>query len=151
MPYPMAQIEALIELLETLFRDVPTLQEITTHWYISPGRKVDPNPLLPLQDIRGRILGHDNRAEAELEASSIGLDEEPVVRISVPGDTLNLRAWPSFNPNIIGSVPDGALVPLLRVGEFDGRQWLRIRHGGREGWIVGSYATPEFPLKESRA
>lgn len=143
MPYPPAQIEALIGLLEALFRDVPTLRDITTHWYISPGRKIDPNPLLPLQDIRTRILGHDDPAAPDVEAASVAFaDSEAMVRIKVPGDTLNLRRWPSFNPNVIGAVPDGAIVPVLRAGLFGGRQWLLILHGGREGWIVSTYANP---------
>jgi N-acetylmuramoyl-L-alanine amidase len=52
MPYAQAQMDALISLLETLFRDIKTLTDITTHWYVSPGRKVDTNPLFPLEDVR---------------------------------------------------------------------------------------------------
>ena len=116
MPHTEAQIGALITLLETLFRDVPTLKDITTHWYVSPGRKVDPNPLLPLEAIRARIFGADDPADtAAFEGSDIPSIKDIMVQIETPGDTLNLRRWPSFNPNVIATIPDGAIVPVTRL------------------------------------
>lgn len=143
MPHTEAQIGALITLLETLFRDVPTLKDITTHWYVSPGRKVDPNPLLPLEAIRARIFGADDPADtAAFEGSDIPPIKDIMVQIETPGDTLNLRRWPSFNPNVIATIPDGAIVPVIRTGVFDGWEWLRVLHGGQQGWIIGRYAAP---------
>jgi len=143
MPYPKAQIEAVIELLSCLFRDVPSLHDITTHWYVSPGRKVDVNPLFPLDQVRTMVLGHDDPAEAEASDASVPFEDgESMATIAAPGDMLNLRRWPSLNPNVIGTIPDGAKVPLLRAGVFGGRQWLKVLYGGQEGWIVARYATP---------
>ncbi|MGR3479377.1 N-acetylmuramoyl-L-alanine amidase [Salipiger marinus] len=143
MGYSEAQIAALLDLLTVLFRDVPTLTDITTHWYVSPGRKVDTNPLFPLEHIRARILGRDDPADS---AAVAGSSDVPItglmVKVETPGDTLNLRRWPSFNPNIIAAIPDGAVVPVLRTGVFSGREWLCVLYGGREGWIVARYAAP---------
>ena len=150
MPHTEAQITALIELLEVLFRDIPTLKDITTHWYVSPGRKVDTNPLLPLEEIRARILGADDPADTAAEAASIPFtDREAMVQVDAGGDSLNLRRWPSFNPNIIAAIPDGTAIPVLRAGEFDGRQWLRVLYGGQEGWIVARYAAPIIHSNEA--
>lgn len=144
MYYTEAQITALIELLEVLFRDIPTLKDITTHWYVSPGRKIDTNPLFPLARVRDCILGHDDPADVTAENGSMRADfTENLVRIAVgASDTLNLRRWPSFNPNVIASIPDGAIVPVQRRGIFGGRDWLNVIYGGQEGWIVDRYATP---------
>ena len=108
---------------------------------MSPGRKVDPNPTLDVERLRALILGRSDPAEAETVARSHAL--EGVVRRQVstvtPGDTLSLRAWPSFNPNVIGRIPDATALEVLAFGEFDRRQWLKVAYGGREGWIVASY------------
>lgn len=141
MGYPEEQIAALLQLLTVLFRDVPTLTDITTHWYVSPGRKVDTNPLFPLEHIRARILGRDDPADVAADlASTAAHGFDAMVQIDTPGDTLNLRRWPSFNPNTIAAIPDGAVVPVLRKGTFGGREWLRVLYGGQEGWIVSRYA-----------
>lgn len=142
MAYTPEQIEALIALLEALFAGIKTLQDITTHWYVSPGRKVDTNPLFPLESLRARILGRDDPALKAADDASIGADEESWVAIETPGDTLNLRRWPSFNPNVIAAIPDGAIVPVIRQGSFGGRTWLKVVYGGFEGWIVATYAAP---------
>lgn len=150
MPHTEAQIAALIALLETLFRDVPTLKDITTHWYVSPGRKVDPNPLFPLEEIRARNFGTDDPADiAAIEGSDVPSINETMVQIESPASALNLRRWPSFNPNVIATIPDGAIVPVIRVGVFGGREWLRVLYGGQEGWIVGRYAAPILQPKEA--
>ncbi|WP_425091988.1 N-acetylmuramoyl-L-alanine amidase [Tropicimonas sp. S265A] len=152
MGYPQAQLDALIDLLERLFVMIPGLHDIRGHWYISPGRKVDPNPLFPMEQIRTRILGRD-RADAEPEVDegkNVWLFEEdydePMVQIELGqimrDDKLNMRRWPSFNPNVIAQIPDGAVVPVTRQGLFDGRSWLRVTYAGQEGWIVARYTAP---------
>ncbi len=142
MAYPEAQIEALFALLEVLFRDIGGLKDITTHWYVSPGRKVDTNPLFPLGHIRARILGRDDPADRAADDASLAVTDDETVQIETGGNTLNLRRWPSFNPNVIATIPDGAVVPVLRDGDFGGRRWLRVLYGGREGWIVARYTAP---------
>jgi len=142
MAYTPEQIEAVIALLEALFAGIKTLKDITTHWYISPGRKVDTNPLFPLDSVRARILGRDDPALEEAEAASTAPEAAEHVQVDTAGDTLNLRRWPSFNPNVIAAIPDGAIVPVIRQGSFGGRAWLKVIYAGLEGWIVESHADP---------
>lgn len=140
MDYAPDQISAVTVLLETLFRDVPTLTDITTHWYVSPGRKVDTNPLFPLEAIRAKVLGRDDPADAAADRGSNELTD--TVRINARSG-LNMRRWPNTdNPNVILSIPDGTDVLVERGGIFAGRAWLKVNYGGQSGWIVKSYTTP---------
>lgn len=146
MPHSEAQVESLTRLLLVLFRDVKSLKDIRTHWYISPGRKIDTNPLLPIETLRGVILGRTDPAEVETddgERTEIGAGEN--VMVETNGSNLNMRRWPSFNPNVIGSIPNGTTVLVLAVGKFGGRRWEKVLFDGREGWVVGDYTiAPEY-------
>lgn len=143
MGYTQEQISAVVDLLQALFVGIKSLTDITTHWYVSPGRKVDPNPMFPLDSVRARVLGRDDPADAAAEeGSSPAATVGALVAIEVPGSTLNLRRWPSYNPNVIATIPDGAVLPVLRAGTFGGEPWLKVRYGGLEGWIVARHAAP---------
>tara|TARA_R110002094_G_scaffold160396_10_gene145817 strand:- start:3618 stop:4484 length:867 start_codon:yes stop_codon:yes gene_type:complete len=143
MDYTTEQIETLEALLSGLFAYIPTLTDIVTHWYISPGRKVDTNPLFPLDAIKARVMGRDDVPSQLADNASTPKDEasEQVV-INVPNDTLNMRRWPSFNPNVIAAIPNAVIVPVLRQGLFAGRLWRKVRYGGLEGWIVAIHSDP---------
>ena len=55
MPYTDAQIEAVKGIVAALVKAYPTINEpddIVRHCDVSPGRKVDVNPLFPLSDVR---------------------------------------------------------------------------------------------------
>ncbi|WP_039017326.1 N-acetylmuramoyl-L-alanine amidase [Halocynthiibacter namhaensis] len=141
MPYPEPQIDAVLELLQALFGASADLKDIVTHWYISPGRKMDTNPLFPLSHIKARVLGRDDPAEDAADGQSTALtDTNQLIQVDAPGDTLNLRRWPSFNPNTIAQIPDQAILPVLRKGTFNGRDWAQVLYGGQTGWIVARYA-----------
>ncbi|PZA12449.1 hypothetical protein DNX69_10760 [Rhodopseudomonas palustris] len=49
------QIDAVVELCRALVAAYPTITEIVTHWMIAPARKVDTNPLFPLDEVRRRV------------------------------------------------------------------------------------------------
>lgn len=53
--YSDAQIAAVKELCRAIF-DTANIEDIITHWMISPGRKFDTNPLYPLEDLRKSVL-----------------------------------------------------------------------------------------------
>lgn len=142
MDYTPEQIDAVTALLAALFDGIKSLKDITTHWYVSPGRKVDVNPLFPLDHIRARVLGRDDPAVMAAEAESAPVDQGEHVQINTPGSALNMRRWPSFNPNVITAIPTETVVPVLREGVFGGRKWLCVLFAGQEGWIVATYADP---------
>ncbi|WP_322895196.1 MULTISPECIES: N-acetylmuramoyl-L-alanine amidase [unclassified Yoonia] len=141
--YTPEQIAALIDLLSGLFGYVKSLKYITTHWYISPGRKTDTNPLFPLASVCARVLGREDVASDEADCASDAVPEIEHVAIDVPSSTLNMRREPYLhNPNVITAIPDGVLVPVLRQGAFAGREWLKVFYAGQEGWIVASHTAP---------
>lgn len=51
LAYSAAQVAAVTELCKALCETYP-IEEVITHWLISPGRKVDTNPLFPLEQLR---------------------------------------------------------------------------------------------------
>jgi N-acetylmuramoyl-L-alanine amidase len=55
MPYTPEQIAAVTELCQALAAAYP-ISDITTHWAISPGRKVDTNPLFPLERVKREVF-----------------------------------------------------------------------------------------------
>lgn len=61
------------------------------------------------------------------------------VRVATSGGTLNLRRWPSINPNIIGTIPNGTTLHVQRRVTLGGRDWVCVNYGGREGWIAASF------------
>lgn len=143
MPFAEAQIGSLLALLHVLVRDVPTLRDIRGHWYVSPGRKIDPNPTLDVEAIRALVLGRTDPADAEAERLSAPPPMEAGAIVTrTPGDTLSLRRWPSFNPNVLARIPDGTPLDVERSGRFEGRTWCRVRYGGHEGWVVARYTEP---------
>lgn len=142
MGYTEEQIAALLDLLAALFDGIDSLYDIRTHWYVSPGRKVDTNPLFPLDHIRARVLGREDPDDVLGDQLSEEVPGQELVQIEVPGSALNMRRWPSFNPNVIAAIPDETIVPVLREGTFEGRDWVKVLWNGREGWVVKSYTAP---------
>lgn len=139
MPPTAAQITAVLDLLEALFDYLPSLKDIRSHWYVSPGRKVDTNPLFPLEQVRARILGREEAIDREADERAEVPSFEEYLQINVPGSALNMRRWPSFNPNVIASIPHGTVVPVLKEGTFDNRLWFKVVYDGLEGWVVARY------------
>lgn len=78
MPYTEDQLAASFTLLLAL-RDRYGISDIAPHWEISPGRKVDTNPLFPLTQFQQKLEG---REDAELTIQT------------KPGAVF--RKWPSF-------------------------------------------------------
>lgn len=152
MPHTAPQIEALVGLCDVLVRDVPTIEDIRGHWYVSPGRKTDPGPTLNVEAIRSVVLGRTDPVDAALVRDSYVPGEATDlvvsggyadrVRTDTPGDTLNMRRWPSFNPNVIGTIPNGTELTVIRHGIFGDREWELVSYGGREGWVTSDYTVP---------
>lgn len=84
LPYTEAQIRANKEVCRALCEEYEGCNEIVTHWMISPGRKVDTNPLFPLEEVRAYALGIDD-----------GEDEVPV---KPPADALASAPPPPPTP-----------------------------------------------------
>lgn len=56
LPYTDAQIAAVKLLCALIVEEYPECNEILTHYEVSPGRKIDVNPLFPLREVRKAVL-----------------------------------------------------------------------------------------------
>ena len=131
MPYTPEQIEAVIGICAALVAAHPTIADVTTHWAISPGRKVDINPLFPLEQVRGRVFG---RADAP-----VGDGNDAVTTVGV-----NMRRWPSLADNVIRVLPEGSRLRTIRSGIYtnagDAARWFLVdASADGEGWVHGAY------------
>ncbi len=59
LPYTAEQVAAVKLLCSLIVDEYPDCNEILTHWQISPGRKIDTNPLFPLREVRKAVLDPD--------------------------------------------------------------------------------------------
>lgn len=60
LPYTEAQITAVKAICRAVCEEYENCNEIVTHWMISPRRKIDTNPLFPLEEVRAYALGIDD-------------------------------------------------------------------------------------------
>ena len=132
MPYTEAQIQAVIEMCAALVAAYPTITDLTTHWAISPGRKVDTNPLFPLEQVRSRVFGRGDVAVG-------GPFGDAVTTAGV-----NLRRWPSLADNVMAVLPKGARIRTIRSGVYtnagESARWFLVEvPGAGEGWVHGGY------------
>ena len=128
--YTDAQIQAVKEICIALCNAYP-IKEILGHEEIAPGRKCDPGPAFPLDDLRTEVLAKKNISINDLFAHAM---EESATSALVLGKVtvkLNFRTEPSSNAALKSSpIPAGTFVYI--IGE-DG-DWYNIL---REisGWI----------------
>ncbi len=103
------------------------LSDILGHDDIAPGRKKDPGPAFPLENIRARIFG---RAE----------DEEQVYEVIAR--RLNIRSGPGVEYGIAaGPLAAGAKVRLLESRD----RWSKVDIDDGtdlEGWVCSKYIKP---------
>lgn len=60
LTYTPEQIAATKAVCRAIMEEYADCNEILTHYLISPGRKVDVNPLFPLEEVRRYAEGHDD-------------------------------------------------------------------------------------------
>lgn len=125
MPYTQAQLDAGLQLCLDI-RDTYNIKYFEPHWFISPGRKIDTNPLFPLISFQGRINGR--------------VDPLPRKGVLREGGFLP-RRWPSFfESNIIRDYPQVVDILGNELHEVQGEavpealrgrrmEWTRIRFG----------------------
>lgn len=56
LPYTEAQIKSVTAICRAVVEEYPDCNEILTHWEIAPKRKIDTNPLFPLEELRRAVF-----------------------------------------------------------------------------------------------
>jgi N-acetylmuramoyl-L-alanine amidase len=116
---------AVVEEVCSLIVETYPIKEIVGHDDIAPGRKVDPGPAYPMQQLKNKVLYSRDDETAQPVA--------PVVANGalVTAELLNIRSQPSATaPRVASPLARGT---KLRILEDDG-DWVRV-NVDLEGWV----------------
>jgi N-acetylmuramoyl-L-alanine amidase len=123
--YTENQIELVESVCELLMQEYTGIQHILGHEEIAPGRKLDPGPAFPLDQLRKRLM-NDRDEEKPLLTEQTG---------KVAVDYLNIREMPSRRAPLVSSpLPGGT---QLKIREEHGG-WYRVETQ-IEGWVSAEY------------
>jgi N-acetyl-anhydromuramyl-L-alanine amidase AmpD len=75
LPYTPAQVKTVTDLCKALIKTYPSIKDITTHHEISPGRKIDTNPLFPLDQVKAAAF---SKVKLVPDTLSLGSDGDEV-------------------------------------------------------------------------
>lgn len=130
--YTEQQIEVVETLCEMLTDRYPAIKEIVGHEEIARGRKQDPGPAFPLDELRHRIFNDRDTDEPEPAA--------PARTGTVTVPFLNVRAQPHKSaPQAGPPLPMGAAVKI--IDKENG--WYKIETR-QQGWIAAQYVQNDF-------
>ncbi len=128
MDYTEAQIEAVSGICCAL-ADKYGMTFIEPHWFVSPGRKVDTNPLFPLEHVRSLAFGRSGEGDDSAERT-------------VNATSLNVRGGPGieFEKMDWGPLKGGTIVQVLEQDQDEqGRTWSYVAAGNNKGWVSERY------------
>ncbi|NEW96936.1 peptidoglycan-binding protein [Rhodopseudomonas sp. BR0G17] len=135
------QIDAVVELCRALVAAYPTITEIVTHWMIAPTRKVDTNPLFPLDEVRRRVWPARLVAPAKV-ARFADLDDETRDAIAESGVSLEQLYGDELQP---GSSSETSVLPPSQLPPRPGSElkpdWP-VSTAADDGNTDGLYADP---------
>lgn len=157
LEYTQAQLDTLFELVPFLVREYG-LVDIVRHCDISPGRKIDVNPLFPIEKLRAHVFGRD--LEVDQWADKQADEQTKIVAsdfgtVNTPNNDLTLRRWPGFQSERLHNIPHGSVVPINRSGRFpkdapecNQRLWHNVTYGGETGWVIARLITEDSLLDQ---
>jgi len=123
--YEESQIDMVETVCELLMQHYTGIQNILGHEEIAPGRKLDPGPAFPLDQLRKRLM-NDRDEEKPLLTEQTG---------EVGVEFLNIREMPSGRAPLVSSpLPRGT---QLKIREEHGG-WYRVETQ-IEGWVSADY------------
>lgn len=128
--YTEKQIE-IVEEITRLLVDTYNVTLILGHEEISPGRKTDPGPAFPLDDMRNSILYADRQQDEPEKFEPIADSNNNEQMGIVTASKLNVRAMPSTSSSkVTEPLTKGSLVNI--VEEQNG--WYKVKIE-EEGWV----------------
>jgi N-acetylmuramoyl-L-alanine amidase len=128
MDYTPEQIAAVTELCKAL-AGIYDIQDITTHWAVSPGRKVDPNPLFPLDGVRKEVFS--------TWGTSVALAPTPL------GAPVGSRKITTANAGQVGAVGGGLTLFGVNLADtigYSDKGLAMVKAYGIEAAILGLFA-----------
>jgi N-acetyl-anhydromuramyl-L-alanine amidase AmpD len=137
MTYTDEQVQAVIDLCRGLVASTPSIKEIITHYLVSPGRKVDVNPLFPLQAVRDAVFGQKESVTVSPKAATAAAIKV-VPDATTTASALNLRTGPGTNFEAIASLPKGTRVDVQPSGT-DGWYKVAVEKSGKTGFVSSAF------------
>lgn len=133
MSYTQEQIDATLGLCAALKDYYAAINNVVGHYDISPGRKVDPNPLFPMERARSYTLRNRGPVTPVPANPAVAVPSSPVQKDEVhdfdaiPITNINIRPWPD-SPNRFGTINIGAPLTIIRqsVSQKDGVVWYFV-------------------------
>lgn len=117
MEYTPEQVRAVTEICQALVRAYPSIREITAHYLISPGRKIDVNPTFPLDQLRRDAFANEPEKTPPLAL----VQAEAIPQPSMVKEAAQSRSiWAAVSG--IASVVLGALTDYAKQG-WDWLMW----------------------------
>jgi hypothetical protein len=98
-------------------------------------------PLAPQDNVANQ--GYSAQEELAKEVINMAIAQGITAIINNP-NTLNIRDEPNINSNIVGNIPYGGIVTLMKLGPKDivndfTTYWVWVNYQGTEGWVWGRW------------
>lgn len=93
LPYTEEQIRSVISICHALVDEYPDCNEIVTHYEIAPKRKIDVNPLFPLEEVRRVVF---DPTPGEIEHLPLEVPPDPPPTPKPPSPTKEAAKSPSI-------------------------------------------------------
>ncbi len=129
--YPQAQIDSVFAVCEAICKAYP-IKWILGHEEIAPGRKTDPGPAFPLDDLRAKILsGTAQPTTQQAAAVTTPKAQAPTGKVGVTTALVNIRsAADPKSATVTNPIAAGTKVEI--IGESG--DWYNVLHQ-ITGWI----------------
>jgi N-acetylmuramoyl-L-alanine amidase len=118
LPYTPQQVKAVTDLCKALVAAYPSIKDIATHWIISPGRKIDTNPLFPLKQVQAAVFGHapTEREKISVAAAVSAAAQSQTVRMQIAAPFVLLAGYISDGGQWLMDVIMGLVAQLPGLG-----------------------------------
>lgn len=124
LPYTPEQVAAVSQLCRAIVAEYSNVNEIVTHWQISPGRKIDTNPLFPLEDVRAFALGRIEPETADVPARPVRPPDAPPAGMAQSSEGNAALLIGTGSTTTAAVEISGAAAKVAERGEFTMRAFL---------------------------
>ncbi len=126
--YTDEQIQAVKDICEAIYAAYQ-IKYILGHEEIAPGRKADPGPAFPLDELRNEIFSKD--VETLSEKLREAVTPKNAIKVGTIAAKLNFRAKPDANSDkLTDPIPQGTKVSILA----EEGEWYKITYKIK-GWV----------------
>ena len=126
--YPQEQIDAVKKVCQAIF-EAYDIKYILGHEEIAPGRKADPGPAFPLDELRDEIFNKKPMTMAQILAKAVS--PKNVIKSGIVTAKLNFRAGSSTDSEILTApLPKHSKVGVIK----EEAEWINISHKIK-GWV----------------